>query len=117
MRTTSVLLAMILLGTATAGHAQVTAPNDELMRRLERVERALDRLERDFALLSSQRSPREAGRRQEVVAAVSQHCGANCGMVAQSYCRGIGFNNGVPLRIEPRGLGNFDHVVQVRCFN
>jgi hypothetical protein len=118
MRALLVVAAVGLVALGGPASAQPQASNEELARRLERLERQVDRLERELDRYVSRRpdSPRPPPQR-EVVAAVNELCGANCGMAAQSYCRRTGYANGVPVRIERRGIGNFEHVVQVRCFN
>lgn len=120
MRLVSVLLASALLagGGAAAAQQQHNEADfhDEVLRRLDRIERMLERIERDSDRPAQRPSGRPAAR-DEVVAAVSEMCGGSCGMAAQNYCRRTGFANGVPLQIERRGVGNFEHVVRVRCFN
>jgi hypothetical protein len=86
-------------------------------RSLDRIERMLERIERDSDRAATQRPAGRPAARDEVVAAVNELCGGSCGMAAQNYCRRTGFANGVPLQIERRGIGNFEHVVRVRCFN
>jgi hypothetical protein len=113
--------AMIL---AVAGAMPASAQSDferEVLRRLERLERRMDDLERRADRRDDRRSDRDYsrsdndGQRNEVVAAANQLCGGSCGMAAQTYCRSIGFRNGVAITIEKRGL--FDHVTRARCFN
>lgn len=116
----SAALVLTLAASLPAG-AQDRSFENEVLRRLERLERRIDALERrdgrgggydsDYA----RPAPREPQQRNEVVAATSLLCGASCGMAAQSYCRQTGFAKGVPLDIEKRGA--FDHVTRVRCFN
>jgi hypothetical protein len=108
-------MAMALMGTAPAG-AQSDFES-EVLRRLERLERRIDELERGGARQSSNRRPFFAPppAREETIAAVSLLCGANCGMAAQFYCKNTGFANGVPVQIEKRN--GFDHVTRARCFN
>ena len=101
---------------ALAGAVPAAAQSDfesEVLRRLERLERRMDALERGDRRRDSRSESQ--GQRNEVVAAVSLLCGANCGMAAQSYCRQTGFRNGVAITIEKRGM--FDHVTRARCFN
>lgn len=118
MRALSIFAALGLLTAATPALAQPGPSAEELARRLERLERQVDRLERELDRYVSRRPEiQRPDPEREVVAAINQLCGASCGMAAQSYCRSTGFANGVPLRIERRGIGNFEHVVQVRCFN
>jgi hypothetical protein len=107
---------LTLLGTMPA---QAESDFDrEVLRRLERLERRMDDLERDQRR-SGERGPSrvssEPPQRREMVAAVSLLCGANCGMAAQPYCRQTGFRNGVAITIEKKGA--FDHVTRARCFN
>jgi hypothetical protein len=110
-------MALALLGTMPA-QAQSDFER-EVLRRLERLERRMDDLERANGGEQRREAPRAYAdpppQRQEVVAAVSLLCGANCGMAAQSYCRQTGFRNGVAITIEKRGA--FDHVTRARCFN
>jgi hypothetical protein len=122
MRILAIGGAMIL---ALVGAVPASAQSDferEVLRRLERLERRLDDLERDRGREERRRDrdsdysrPYSEQPRNEVVAAVSLLCGANCGMAAQSYCRSTGFRNGVAITIEKRGA--FDHVTRARCFN
>jgi hypothetical protein len=116
MRILAIGCAMVL---AVAGTIPAHAQSDferEVLRRLERLERRMDDLERrDDRRSDRDYSRSEDGQRNEVVAAVNQLCGGSCGMAAQTYCRGIGFRNGVALTIEKRGM--FDHVTKARCFN
>ncbi len=118
MRIFFIVAALASFASAAPVLAQPAPSNEELSRRLERLERQVDRLERE---LDRRADRREESRRpepqREIVAAVNELCGANCGVAAQSYCRRTGYANGVPIRIERRGIGNFEHVVQVRCFN
>ena len=124
MRISAVAAALVLtLAASVPAGAQDRSFENEVLRRLERLERRIDALERrdgggrsggydsDYA----RPAPREPQQRSEVVAATSLLCGASCGMAAQSYCRQTGFAKGVPLDIEKRGA--FDHVTRVRCFN
>lgn len=115
--------AIILTLVGTMPASAQTDFEREVLRRLERVERRLDDLERDQRRdrgdrrrddSDYSRGPAE-NQRNEVVAAVSLLCGANCGMAAQNYCRQTGFRNGVAITIEKRGA--FDHVTRARCFN
>jgi len=119
LRSLSIIAAVSLLITAAPALAQPDPTNAELGRRLEQLERQVDRLERELDRQAQSRrdTPRRPEPRREVTAAVSLLCGANCGSAARSYCRGIDFGNGVALKIERKGIGNFEHVVQVRCFN
>lgn len=108
---------------AVAGTIPAHAQSDferEVLRRLERLERRMDDLERRADRRDDRRGDRDYsrsddGERNEVVAAVNQLCGGSCGMAAQTYCRSIGFRNGVAITIEMRGM--FDHVTKARCFN
>lgn len=116
MRFQAIGCALIL---AVAGTMPVAAQSDferEVLRRIERLERRVDDLERDQRRSDggyARRAP--DGQRNEVVAAVNLLCGASCGMAAQNYCRQTGFRNGVAVTIEKRGA--FDHVTRARCFN
>ena len=117
MRIWSIAGAIIL---AMTGTMPARAQNDfesEVLRRLERLERRMDDLERGNRRGSGGDYSRreQEGPRNEVVAAVSLLCGANCGMAAQTYCRSTGFRNGVAVTIEKRGA--FDYVSRARCFN
>lgn len=119
MRFASLLIASALLAGGSAAVAQQHSESDfheEVLRRLDRIERMLERIERDSDRAAQLPGGRPAVR-DEVVAAVSELCGGSCGQRAQDYCRRTGFANGVPLQIERRGIGNFEHVVRVRCFN
>lgn len=117
MRILAIGSAMILAVAATMPASAQSDFESEVLRRLERLERRVEELERGGGRRqSSDYSRRDSdGQRNEVVAAVSLLCGANCGMAAQSYCRSTGFRNGVALNIEKRGA--FDHVTRARCFN
>ena len=110
MRIWAVAGAMILtmVGTMPAS-AQADFEREE--RRDDRREERRDDRRRD----EDYSRPYSGQSRNEVVAAVSLLCGANCGMAAQSYCRSTGFRNGVAITIEKRGA--FDHVTRARCFN
>ena len=116
MRVWSLAGAMIL---AMAGTLPASAQSDfenEVLRRLERLERRVDELERGNRRNDDNGSrSRPEGQRNEVTAAVSLLCGADCGMAARSYCQRTGFRNGVAITIEKRGA--FDHVTRARCFN
>jgi len=119
MRIIPVLVAFSALAGGTAALAQQHNEADfhaDVLRRLDRIERMLERIERDRDRGSAERPGRPPAR-EDVVAAVSEFCGGSCGMAAQSYCRRTGFGNGVPLEIQRRPPGNFEHVVRVRCFN
>ena len=109
---------LALVGTMPA-RAQNSDFENEVLRRLERLERRMDDLERgqrrSEAPAPARRYSDAPQPRTEVVAAVSQLCGASCGMAAQNYCRSTGFANGVAITIEKRGA--FDYVTRARCFN
>jgi hypothetical protein len=117
MRILAIGSAMMLAMTGTATASAQDQFEAEVLRRLERLERRLDDLERGGRRNydSDYSRSRSESPRNEVVAAVSLLCGANCGMAAQSYCRTTGFRNGVAVTIEKRGA--FDHVTRARCFN
>ncbi|MGQ0660753.1 hypothetical protein, partial [Sphingosinicella sp.] len=90
--------------------------HDEVLRRLDRLERMVERLEREIDRGSALRpGGPPGGGRQEVVAAVNILCGANCSQMAVHHCRTLQFGNGVALNIERRGMA--DWVTRVRCFN
>ena len=118
MRILMVAGAMVL---ALAGAMPADAQTDfetEVLRRLERLERRMDELERGGGRRNSRNifsPPQAPPPSNEVVAATSQLCGANCGMAAQTYCRGAGYRNGVAINIEKRGP--FEYVTRARCFN
>ena len=128
MRIWAVAGAMILTMVGTMPASAQADFEREVLRRLERLERRMDQLEREERRDDRREDRRDDRRRDddysrpyssqsrnEVVAAVSLLCGANCGMAAQSYCRSTGFRNGVAITIEKRGA--FDHVTRARCFN
>lgn len=88
----------------------------ELLRRVERLERRVEDLERESRRSDYSRpAPSRPSPRREVTAAVSLLCGADCGMAARSYCKRTGYENGVAITIEKKGA--FDHVTRARCFN
>ena len=124
MRIWAVAGAMILTMIGTMPASAQADFEREVLRRLERLERRMDQLEReerrddrreDRRRDDDYSRPYSSQSRNEVVAAVSLLCGANCGMAAQTYCRRTGFRNGVAITIEKRGA--FDHVTRARCFN
>ena len=115
MRIWAVAGAMILTMIGTMPASAQADFEREVLRRLERLERRMDQLEREERRDDDYARPGSGQTRNEVVAAVSLLCGANCGMAAQSYCRSTGFRNGVAITIEKRGA--FDHVTRARCFN
>jgi len=116
MRILAIGGAMILALAATMPAAAQSDFETEVLRRLERLERRMDELERGKRRGDGEYSrPRAEGSRDEVVAAINQLCGADCGMAARSYCQRTGFRNGVAVTIEKRGM--FDHVTRARCFN
>ena len=121
MRILAIGGAMMLAMSGTASASAQDQFESEVLRRLERLERRIDELERggrrgyDGDYSRSRSESRSEAPRNEVVAAVSLLCGADCGMAAQSYCRNTGFRNGVAITIEKRGA--FDHVTRARCFN
>jgi len=113
-------LALAVTATMPAG-AQNSDFEQEVLRRIERLERRIDDLERENrrgdarGYRSRDEGQRNGGQRTEVTAAVSLLCGADCGMAARSYCQRTGFGNGVAITIEKKGM--FDHVTRARCFN
>lgn len=122
MRTMIAGLAILVsIGGAMPVAASQAGFEDEVLRRLDRLERRIDMLERDLDRERdrsresySRPAPRPAPR-EEVVAAVNLLCGANCGIPVAGYCRSAGFARGVAVTIEKRN--GFDHVTRARCFN
>lgn len=118
MRGAAIVGAMVLAVVGTVPAAAQSRFENEVLRRLDRLERRISDLERDMdrgAGGGYATRPAPPPARQEVVAAVSQLCGADCGMAARVYCKNAGFANGVAVTIEKRN--GFDHVTRARCFN
>ncbi len=111
------VMALAVFATMPAG-AQDRGFEDEVLRRLDRMERRIQMLENELDRGRDRGRPIQSYRpaaREETVAAVSLLCGADCGMAAVNYCRRAGFQRGVAVTIEKRM--NLDHVTRARCFD